>query len=70
MDWIPRSKKIPDRLDAYEVTLQDINGARFVNVAIFRPENATWEILTDRHAYADCKVIAWKQISEPYQGRD
>lgn len=68
MDWIPKSKRLPDRLDAYDVTLQDLDGARLVNVAIFRSENSTWELLTDEHNYRDCKVIAWKQRSEPYQG--
>lgn len=68
MDWILKSKRLPDRLDAYDVTLVDPDGARLVNVAIFRSENSTWELLTDKHNYQDCKVIAWKQRSEPYQG--
>lgn len=68
MDWIPKNKKIPERLDAYNVTLEDLDGARMVNVALFRPENATWELLMEKDNYRDCKVIAWKQMSEPYLG--
>lgn len=68
MEWIRRSKRLPDKLDAYDVTLQDLDDARLINVAIFRPENSTWELITDKHNYQDCKVVAWKPRSEPYQG--
>ncbi len=69
MDWIPKSKRLPDKLDAYDVTLQDLDGGRMVSVAIFRNENSTWEILLDKHNYEHTKVIAWKPRSEPYQGK-
>lgn len=69
IDWIPKSKRLPDKLDAYDVTLVDMDGARLVNVAIFRPENSTWELMNDKHNYQDCRVIAWKPRSDPYQGK-
>lgn len=68
MNWISKDKAVPAKLDAYDVTLIDINGARLVNVAIFRPLNSTWELLLDKHNYQDCKVVAWKERPEPYDG--
>lgn len=69
-EWIAKSKRLPDRLDAYDVTLIEPSGdARLLNVALFRSENSTWELLLDKHNYQDCKVIAWKERSEPYQGK-
>lgn len=69
MDWIPVRKRLPDRLDAYEVTVEDVYGGRMVNTAIFRSENSTWELMTDKHNYQDCKIVAWKLRSEPWQGK-
>lgn len=68
-DWITVSKRIPDTLDQYDVTIQDLYGGRMVNAALFRPEKSTWELMTDKHNYQDCKVIAWKKRSEPYTGK-
>lgn len=67
-DWIPTKKSVPERMEAYDVTVKEPFGGRLINVAIFRPNNSTWELLIDKHNYADCKVIAWKPRSEPYQG--
>jgi hypothetical protein len=69
MEWNLRRNKLPTKVDAYDVTLEDSYGARMINVAIFRPENSTWEIITDKHNYIDCKVVAWRPRLEPYQGK-
>lgn len=69
MSWTPNNKRLPERLDAYDVTLLDALGSRTVNVALFRPSKVTWELMIDKHNYADCRVIAWKERGEPYKGR-
>lgn len=68
MEWIPNRKKLPDRLEAFDVTLRDKDNFRCVSVALFRPENSTWTILWNKDEYRDYKIVAWKPMSEPYQG--
>lgn len=68
MDWVSTRKRLPANLDAYDVTLKDSYGSRLVNVALYRPLNSTWELLTEKHNYEDCKVVAWKKRCEPYLG--
>jgi hypothetical protein len=68
-EWILNTKRLPEKLDAYDVTLIDPYGGRLMNVALFRPENSTWELMTDKHNYQDCKVIAWKHRGDPYHGK-
>jgi hypothetical protein len=68
MNWVTIRQRAPTHFDAYDVTLQDWDGGRLINVALFRPEEARWELMIDKHNYEGCKVIAWKERSEPYIG--
>ncbi len=69
MEWILKRKQLPMKVQAYEVTLEDRDGGRVWNVAVFRPENSTWDMLLDQDDFRDMKVIAWREMSEPYEGK-
>ncbi len=70
MDWIPVRKKKPHDLHHYDVTLEDTDGSRLWNVAIYRPMENTWELLIDKHNYQGCKVVAWRERTAVYEGRE
>ncbi len=67
-DWNLLKNKRPHAIHHYDVTLQDIDGGRLLNVAIYRPLENTWELLIDKHNYEGCKVIAWKERTSIYEG--
>ncbi len=68
-NWkIERTHK-PEKVNVYDVTLQDLDGARLSNLGIYRPLENTWEILIDKQNYVDCKVVAWKERPEVYAGK-
>ncbi len=69
MDWILFRFRKPANLHHYDVTLQDLDGGRLLNVGIYRALEGTWELLIDKHNYQDCKVIAWRERPAVYEGR-
>lgn len=68
MEWRVLKKEWPTAFGVYDVTLQDFTGGRLLNVAIFRPEGNSWELLIDAHNYKNCPVIAWQERPEVYRG--
>lgn len=68
MEWQQFRLKKPHKWGAYDITLDD-KGARLINVGIYRPLEDNWELLIDKHNYQDCKVVAWKERTEPYEGK-
>lgn len=68
MEWTLFRKKKPHAVRSYEVTLEDIEGARLLNVAIYRPLENTWHLLIDKDDYEGCKVVAWRERSDVYGG--
>lgn len=66
--WELFRKKKPHKWGAFDVTLDDGGGARLINVGIYRPLEDSWELLIDKHNYQDCKVVAWRDRPEPFEG--
>lgn len=69
MDWIISKFRKPNNFQAVDVTLQDNDGARLLNIAIYRELQDTWELLIDKHNYEGCKVIAWKERPTVFEGK-
>ncbi len=68
-EWSSCRKKLPHEFNIFEITLQEPLGARFINMAVFRTPDSSWEILIDPHNYQDCKVVAWRRCASPYEGK-
>lgn len=68
-EWTKVTDRYPKYdMEAYDVTIECPQGDRTINVAIYRHLNKSWELMVDRHHFQDCKVIAWKERSKPYEG--
>lgn len=69
MDWVLFRFRKPSNLQAVDVTLEDSDGGRLLNMGIYRELENTWELLIDKHNYQGCKVIAWRDRPAVYEGR-
>lgn len=68
-NWIKSTERLPKYdMEAYDVTIECPEGVRIINVAIYKHLNNEWELMIDKHHFKDCKVVAWKQRSKPYEG--
>ena len=69
--WIPCNEKLPNfspnKWRKVFVTLEDLNGRRFVTTAKYHEEFKWWYEFNDSRYY-DFKVIAWMDKPLPYIG--
>lgn len=68
-DWIRCSEQLPQDAGIFEVTYEEKGSAlermRFTWIATFGPIEG-WHSISSLHPKLN--VIAWRPISEPYQG--
>lgn len=68
-DWIPCSERLPSfcprRRRCVLVTVEDLDGERFVTTAKYHEGFNEWGNFKDPRYY-DFKVIAWQPLPEPY----
>lgn len=71
-EWIPCSKELPhfspEKQRSVLVTMEDLDGVRFVTTAKYHEERCEWCNFKDSRYY-DFKVVAWQPKPEPWKGK-
>lgn len=66
--WIPVSERLPEKEDIYRVTVKYENFAGiYSTVRMATYENGNWNIHGSQPVILNKKVIAWRELSEPYK---
>lgn len=67
-DWIPVTKKLPEKQDEYLVTWKMSNvDTLFLQILEYDILDKTWILEEYMKTYKDVEITAWKPLPQPYK---